>query len=201
MVKSLICLAVAAVLIAGEVLATRTTREALDAVRSMQHEHEPLANAASLVLEKLVAYDRAVGEYVQARSAADFSAIDAAAADGARLLERASEGLCVQIVRRADGSVNLARVYFKEGRLDEAVAALQRAVKFDPPAPRWTVEWFNGLVNKQNGFLDQAITDLRGILEDRYHELDRRGFDFSSTRQVCNGPTLVTTRPTPSAPW
>jgi diguanylate cyclase (GGDEF)-like protein len=67
--------AVAAVLIAGEVLATRTTREALDAVRSMQNEHEPLASAANLVLEKLVAYDRAVGEYVQARSAADFSTI------------------------------------------------------------------------------------------------------------------------------
>ena len=70
--------AVAAVLIAGEVLATRTTREALDAVRSMQSEHEPLANAANLVLEKLVAYDRAVGEYVQANSAADFSTINAA---------------------------------------------------------------------------------------------------------------------------
>src|SRR6516164_5367763 len=77
--------AVAAVLIAGEVLATRTTREALDAVRSMQHEHEPLANAASLVLEKLVAYDRAVGEYVQTHSAADFTAINAAGAT----LERA----------------------------------------------------------------------------------------------------------------
>ena len=31
----------------------------------------------NLVLEKLVAYDRAVGEYVQARSAADFSSITA----------------------------------------------------------------------------------------------------------------------------
>ncbi|MBV8876693.1 MAG: EAL domain-containing protein [Gammaproteobacteria bacterium] len=72
--------AVAAVLIAGEVLATRTTREALAAVRSMQNEHEPLASAANLVLEKLGAYDRAVGEYVQARSAADFSAINAAGA-------------------------------------------------------------------------------------------------------------------------
>ena len=57
---------------------------------------------------------------------------------------------------RADGPVNLARVYFKEGRLDDAVAALQRAAKFDPPAPRWTVAWFNGLVDKQNGFLDQG---------------------------------------------
>ena len=44
----------------------------------MQNEHEPLASAANLVLEKLVAYDRAVGEYVQARSAADFSTITVA---------------------------------------------------------------------------------------------------------------------------
>jgi diguanylate cyclase (GGDEF)-like protein len=69
---------VAAVLIAGELLATRTTREALQAVRSMQNEHEPLAGGASAVLEKLVAFDRAVGEYVQARGSADFSTISAA---------------------------------------------------------------------------------------------------------------------------
>jgi diguanylate cyclase (GGDEF)-like protein len=73
--------AVAAVLIAGEVLATRTTREALAAVRSMQNEHEPVASAANLVLEKLVAYDRAVGEYVQSHSGADFTSITLAGAD------------------------------------------------------------------------------------------------------------------------
>jgi len=72
--------AVAAVLIAGEVLATRSAREALTAVWSMQNEHEPLASAANLVLERLVAYDRAVGEYVQARDAADFSSITTAGA-------------------------------------------------------------------------------------------------------------------------
>jgi tetratricopeptide (TPR) repeat protein len=77
-------------------------------------------------------------------------------------------------------------VYFKEGRLDDAVAALQRAIKFSPPAPRWTVAWFTGLVNKQNGFLDQAITQFRSILEDRYAELDSRGFDFSKDYEVIN---------------
>ena len=41
----------------------------------MQIEHEPLARSANAVLEKLVAYDRAVGEYVQARAAADFNAM------------------------------------------------------------------------------------------------------------------------------
>jgi diguanylate cyclase (GGDEF)-like protein len=70
--------AVAAVLVAGEQIATRTTREALDAVRSMQSEHQPLADSASAVLEKLIAYDRAVGEYAHAPGAADLSAIASA---------------------------------------------------------------------------------------------------------------------------
>ncbi len=84
----------------------------------------------------------------------------------------------VEKMGHADGPLNLARVYFKEGRLDDAVAALQRAAKFDPPAPRWTIAWLTGLVNKQNGFLDQAIKDFRSILEDRYPELEKRKFDF-----------------------
>jgi len=62
--------AVAAVLVAAEVTATRTTRDALEAVRVMQSEHEPLASRADAVLEKLVAYDRAVGVYLQAQTRA-----------------------------------------------------------------------------------------------------------------------------------
>ena len=60
------------------------------------------------------------------------------------------------------------------------------------PPPRWTVAWFNGLVNKQNGFLDKAITEFKSILEDRYPELDQRGFDFSKDYEVLNelGQTL-----------
>lgn len=73
--------AVAAVLLAGEVLATRTAREALEAVRSMQNEHEPLASSASAVLERLVAFDRVVGEYVQAHNPGDFNTITAAGDD------------------------------------------------------------------------------------------------------------------------
>src|SRR5204862_3260237 len=87
---------------------------------------------------------------------------------------------------------NLARVYFKEGRLEDAVAALQRAARANPPAPRWTVAWLNGLVDKQNGYLDKAITEFRSILEDRYPELDQCGFDFSKDYEVINelGQTL-----------
>ena len=101
----------------------------------------------------------------------------------------------VEKLGRPDGPVNLARVFFKEGRLDAAVDALQRATSFDPPAPAWTLAWFNGLVNKQNGFLDEAITQFRSILEDRYPEVEERGFDFSRDYEVINelGSTLVRT--------
>lgn len=92
----------------------------------------------------------------------------------------------VESLGRPDGPLNLARVYLKEGRVDEAVEALQRAASFDPPAPRWTLAWFNGLVNKQNGLFDLAIQEFRSVLEDRYQTLIDRGFDFSKDYQVIN---------------
>jgi tetratricopeptide (TPR) repeat protein len=92
----------------------------------------------------------------------------------------------VEKLGRADGPLNLARVYFKEGRLEDAVAALNRAMRFNPPAPRWTLAWLAGLVSKQNGRLDEAINQFRSILEDRYPELDQRGLDFSKDYEVLN---------------
>lgn len=101
----------------------------------------------------------------------------------------------VEQLGRFDGPVNLARVFFKEGRLDDAVTALQRAAdtnRYNPPAPAWTRAWLTGLVNKQNGYLDEAIREFTSILEDRYAELDQRGFDFSRDYEVVNelGQTL-----------
>ena len=92
----------------------------------------------------------------------------------------------------ASGPLNLARVYVKEGRLEEAVEALGRAGAANPPAPAWTVAWFNGIVNKQNGFLDKSIENFRSILEDRSQEQIDRGFDFSQDYVLLNelGQTL-----------
>jgi diguanylate cyclase (GGDEF)-like protein len=67
--------AVAGVILIGHTLATNTTRRAVAAVRSMQKDHEPIARRASTVVEKLVAYDRAVSEYLQAARAPDMASI------------------------------------------------------------------------------------------------------------------------------
>jgi tetratricopeptide (TPR) repeat protein len=86
----------------------------------------------------------------------------------------------VEALGRPDGPLNLARVYFTEGTVqDQAIAALKRAAAFDPPAPAWTVAWFTGQVNKQNGYLDGAIKSYRSILEVDNEETRRRGFDFT----------------------
>jgi diguanylate cyclase (GGDEF)-like protein len=70
--------AVAAVILVGHGIATRTTRQSTEAVQRMQSESEPLARRANAVLERLVAYDRSVGEYLQAGHPADFGTITAA---------------------------------------------------------------------------------------------------------------------------
>jgi tetratricopeptide (TPR) repeat protein len=113
-------------------------------------------------------------------------------AEKGELIQAAQAFTEVEKLKRSDGPLNLARVYFKEGRLNDAVDALQRAAKFDPPAPRWTIAWLNGLVDKQNGYLDEAIKEFRSILEDTYPELEKRKFDFSLDYEVINelGQTL-----------
>lgn len=68
------------VIVFGHGLAERTTHIAVEAVRSMQTEHEPLALSASAVVEKLVAYDRAVTEYPQSARGPAFDTITAAGA-------------------------------------------------------------------------------------------------------------------------
>ncbi|MFL6603379.1 MAG: putative bifunctional diguanylate cyclase/phosphodiesterase [Steroidobacteraceae bacterium] len=70
--------AVCAVVLWGHILATRTTRMAVQAVMSMQTEHEPRAQRASAVVESLVAYDRAVIEYLQSGHSSGFGGISAA---------------------------------------------------------------------------------------------------------------------------
>ncbi|MGB5163380.1 MAG: multiheme c-type cytochrome [Thermoanaerobaculia bacterium] len=99
----------------------------------------------------------------------------------------------VEALERPDGPLNLARVYLAQGTVqDRAIGALDRAARFEPPAPAWSVAWFTGQVNKQNGFLDEAIANFESILELDDEETRRRGFDFSRDYRLLNelGQTL-----------
>ena len=75
-----------------------------------------------------------------------------------------------------------------EGRLDDAVAALQRATKYkdEQGFPRWTWAWLSGVINRQQGRLAEAATNLRSVIEDDTAETRRRKFDFSKDIQVVN---------------
>jgi tetratricopeptide (TPR) repeat protein len=83
--------------------------------------------------------------------------------------------------------LNLARVYEKEGRLDEAVQVLEKAHKAG--APWWTVAYFNGRVNLDNSTdrrgIEAAIVNFRAIL-DPDKQPRQRGFDFTKDYVVIN---------------
>lgn len=96
----------------------------------------------------------------------------------------------VERLGRFDGPLNLARVLFAEagdGQLDEAVDAVRRAAAFtDPAAPPWTLAWLSGLVNRQQGFFEEAEANFRQVLEYRTAETEKRQFDFSRDYEVIN---------------
>ncbi|HUP79293.1 MAG TPA: tetratricopeptide repeat protein, partial [Pirellula sp.] len=93
----------------------------------------------------------------------------------------------VEKLNRFDGPLNLARVYLREGRIDEAGDAVQRAAKAtDPVAPEWTLAWFSGLVNREQGRLVEAEANFRSIVDQTTEERRLRGFDFSRDIEVLN---------------
>jgi hypothetical protein len=105
----------------------------------------------------------------------------------AELRQSAAAFAEVEKLNRYDGPLNMARVYLEEGRLDEATAAIQRALSFkDPPPPPWTVAWLSGRINQQQGHLEEAEKNFRSVLEDRTPEMIERGFDFSRDYEVIN---------------
>lgn len=93
----------------------------------------------------------------------------------------------VEKMNRFDGPLNLARVYLREGRIDEAGDAIQRAAKVtDPVAPEWALAWFSGLVNREQGRLVEAEANFRSIVDQTTEERKSRGFDFSRDYEVLN---------------
>ncbi|MEM6640289.1 MAG: tetratricopeptide repeat protein [Pseudomonadota bacterium] len=90
----------------------------------------------------------------------------------------------VRDLNRDHGHLNLARVYLREGRLDDAVAELQKAAT--TASPPWTVAYLSGLVNRQNGYLDEAAANFRSVVATEFANARMRGFDFSQDYRVLN---------------
>jgi tetratricopeptide (TPR) repeat protein len=103
-------------------------------------------------------------------------------------LRQAAEAFAeVEKLERYDGPLNQARVLHREGRIDEAVAAVKRAAAYrDPPPPTWTLGWLSGLLDREQGHLEEAERNLRGVLETTTSEMRERGFDFSLDIEVIN---------------
>jgi tetratricopeptide (TPR) repeat protein len=83
----------------------------------------------------------------------------------------------------ADGWVNLARVYQKEGRIPEALAAHEAAARHKEPAAPWVINWLTGQINARNGHIDEAIESFESVLATKVPE---RKFDFSLDYEVIN---------------
>ncbi len=97
----------------------------------------------------------------------------------------------VEATGRGDGPLNLARVYLREGRLDQALDALARSAERHPGHQSWTVEWLAARVDREFGRLDRAAERLQAIAATRFPQARERGFDFSRDVRVLNELGLV----------
>jgi tetratricopeptide (TPR) repeat protein len=88
----------------------------------------------------------------------------------------------VEALGRPDGPLNLARVYFREGRLDDAAEALARAR--EAGAPPWALTWYAALVDREYGRLAAASERLESLMGTHFQEARDRGFDFSRDLRV-----------------
>jgi tetratricopeptide (TPR) repeat protein len=89
----------------------------------------------------------------------------------------------VAALDRADGWVNLARVYQREGRIPDALGALEKAANHKEPGAPWVINWLTGQINASNGLLDDAIASFESVLATKIPE---RKFDFSTDYRVIN---------------
>jgi tetratricopeptide (TPR) repeat protein len=94
----------------------------------------------------------------------------------------------VEELGRPDGPINLARVYIREGLVQtHAPEALARAEAFAGlRARQWSLLWFSGIVNQQNGNYEAAIEDFLELVRGGFEQARGRGFDFSRDYRLLN---------------
>ncbi|MFN8061837.1 MAG: multiheme c-type cytochrome [Vicinamibacterales bacterium] len=97
----------------------------------------------------------------------------------------------VERLGRADGPLNLARVFLRDGQIDAAAEALTRASA--AKASWWLLAWLGGQVAREQGDLPWAIDQYRTILTAHTPEMGTRGLDFSLDYEVWNALGLALT--------
>ena len=99
-------------------------------------------------------------------------------------LRQAEEAfLQVAALGQADGWVNLARTYQREGRIPDALDALEKAAAHQQPPAPWVINWLTGQINFRNGMLEEAIENFESVLRTRIPE---RKIDLSLDFEVNN---------------
>ena len=90
----------------------------------------------------------------------------------------------VSSLGRPEGALNLARLYLKEGRLEDAVDSLTQAGK--EGAYPWSVAWFGAQIDVQLGNFDAAVVKMQQLYQSQFEEARARGFDFSRDYNLTN---------------
>jgi tetratricopeptide (TPR) repeat protein len=84
---------------------------------------------------------------------------------------------------RADGWVNLGRVFARQGENAKAIEVLKKAAEHKEPAAPWVIDWLTGQINDANGFHEDSIKNYEAVLATK---VPSRGFDFSGDYEVIN---------------
>ncbi|MEC9233392.1 MAG: multiheme c-type cytochrome, partial [Planctomycetota bacterium] len=100
-------------------------------------------------------------------------------------LRQSSEAFAaVESLGRSEGAFGLAKVNRMQGRLEEAVSALQRAAGSGSTVAPWGVTYLSGLLDLDRGLLDSARARFESLAfaqDDAFPSATQRGFDFQGS--------------------
>ena len=83
------------------------------------------------------------------------------------------------------GWLNVARTYIADRRYDKAAEALERARPHRAQLAHWTFDWLAGVINLENGYLDEAIENFEAAMKPTAATAER-GFDFTADYRLLN---------------
>lgn len=80
---------------------------------------------------------------------------------------------------RAEGWINLTRVYIQQGLLKQAQESINKAAQIPDFKYPWQLSYFSAVIDAQNGFLSEAIDKFEKVFNTEYVVAQDANFDFS----------------------